>query len=110
MIHTALPPDTDSLRARPPRGGASAAAIGLCPAIREEVRVDEMIDHRLGGGFDLVELHPHADAAVAPDDSAFGVEIPLRPRHPEPHLDRRARLERTRRPDRDATVAQIERQ
>ena len=38
-------------------------------SVGEEVRVDEVVDDRLVGGVDLLELDAHADAAVAPGDA-----------------------------------------
>src|SRR5437867_13048718 len=64
-----------------------------CFAIAEEVRIDELIDHRLVGGIHLFELDAHADAPVAPGDAPFGVDVALRARHAKPHLDLRAALE-----------------
>ena len=74
------------------------------------MRVDEVVDERLVGRLDRLELDAHADAAIAPGDASFGVDVPLRPGHPEPHLDLRAALERAGRADGDAAVTEVERQ
>src|SRR5258708_38340758 len=78
--------------------------------VAEEVGVDELIDDRLVGRIDFFELDAHADAPIAPRDAPFGVDVALRARHAEPHFDFGAVLERARRPDGDAAVAEVERQ
>src|SRR5947209_7557760 len=78
--------------------------------IREEMLIDEVVDDRLMRGVDLLELNAHADAAVAPRDVPFRLDVALRPRHAEPDLDFRPRFERARRADRNPAVAQIQRQ
>src|SRR5437899_9494939 len=72
--------------------------------------IDEVVDDRLMRGVDLLELNAHADAAVAPRDVPFRLDVALRPRHAEPDLDFRPRFERARRADRNPAVAQIQRQ
>src|SRR2546427_9811574 len=72
--------------------------------------VDELVDDGLAGGIDLLELDTHADAAVAPGDAPFHVDVLLGTRHAEPDLDLRSAFERARRPDRNAAVAQVERE
>src|SRR5215210_7740867 len=79
-------------------------------AVREEVGVDKIVDDGLTGWIDLFELNAHADAAVAPGDTAFGVDIALRSGHPEPHLDLRGGLQRAGGADRDAAATQVERE
>src|SRR5258708_39259259 len=79
-------------------------------SVAEEVGVDELIDDRLVGRVDFVELDAHADAPIAPCHASFGVDVALRARHPEPHFDSGAVLERARRPDVDAAVAEVQRQ
>src|SRR5215471_3766428 len=79
-------------------------------SIAEEVRVHEVIDDRLVGRIDDFELHAHADAAIAPRHVAFRVDVLLRPGHAEANLDLRSAVERTGRTDRDAAVAEVERQ
>ena len=74
------------------------------------MRVDEVVDDRLVRRIDVLELHAHSDAAIAPRDAALGVDVALAPGHPEAHLDLRALLQRARRPDRDAAVAEVQRQ
>src|SRR5260221_3952113 len=76
--------------------------------VAEEVRVDELVDDRLVRGIDFFELDAHADAPVAPRDAPFRVDVFLRARHPEPHFDFRAVLERARGADGDAAVAEAE--
>src|SRR5262249_31607727 len=78
--------------------------------VREEMRVDKVVDDGLAGGIDRLELQPHADAAIAPRDAALGIDVALRPRHPESHLDARARVERTGGADRDAAATEVQRQ
>src|SRR4051812_26800038 len=77
-------------------------------SIAEEVRVDEVVDDRLVRRIDDLELDAHADAAIAPRDVAFGVDVLLGARHAEADLDLRSALERAGRPDGDAAVAEIE--
>jgi hypothetical protein len=48
------------------------------------VLVDELVDSRLIGGIDLLELQPHSNAPVAPRDSRFRFDIPFRTGQPEP--------------------------
>src|SRR5258707_5869195 len=69
-------------------------------SVAEEVRVDELVDDRLVGRLDDLELDAHADAAVAPGDAPFGVDVLLRSGHPEAHLDLGAAVQRAGRPDR----------
>src|SRR6185295_13206061 len=76
--------------------------------VAEEVRVDEVIDDRLVDLVDDLELDAHADAAVAPRDLAFGIDVLLRPRHPEADLDLGAALERAGGADGDAAVTEVE--
>src|SRR5262245_36321117 len=73
------------------------------------MRVHEVIDERLAGGLHRLELNAHADALVVPGDAAFGVDLARRPGHTEAHFDPGAGLERARRADGDAAVAQVER-
>src|SRR5207253_777876 len=47
-------------------------------AVREEVRVHEIVDERLVCGIDGLELNAHADAAFVPGDASFGVDVVLR--------------------------------
>src|SRR3954466_16005453 len=79
-------------------------------SIAEEVRVDEVIDDRLVGGIDDLELDAHADAAIAPRHVPLGVDVLLRSGHAEADLDLRRTLERAGRPDGDAAVAEVQRQ
>src|ERR1700704_6100130 len=72
--------------------------------------VDERVDDSLVGGLDLLELDAHADPAVAPGHASFSVDVPLGPRHAKTHFDFGGAVERTGRPNRDAAVAQVERQ
>src|SRR5438270_10235799 len=72
------------------------------------MRVDEVVDDRLVGRFDRLELNAHADAAIAPRDASFGVDVTLGAGHAEANLDLRARVERAGGTDGDAAVAQIE--
>src|ERR1700733_3235551 len=74
-------------------------------SVAEEVRVDEVVDHRLVARLDELELDAHADAAVAPGDVPLGVDVLLRPGHAEPDLDLGVVVERAGRPDGDAAVA-----
>src|SRR5688572_28138870 len=60
----------------------------LCFSVGEKVGVDEVVDDHLVGGVDLSELNAHADAAIAPRDLAFRVDIALGSGHTEPDLDR----------------------
>src|SRR5262249_160754 len=78
--------------------------------IREEVRVDEVVDDGLMAGIDRLELSAHADVAIPPRDVPLGFDVALRSRHPEPDLDLGARFEGARRADGDPAVAQVERQ
>src|SRR5205814_8827623 len=82
----------------------------LCFSIGEEMGVDEGVDDGLVGGLDLLELDAHADPAVAPGHTALGVDIALRPRHAETHFDLRGAVEGARRANRDAAVAQVQRE
>src|SRR5689334_6376513 len=86
------------------------ATYGLRFPIGEEVGVDEVIDDRLVCRIDRFELNAHADATIAPGHTPFGVDIPFRARHSEPHPDLRAGFEWARRPNRKATVPQIQRE
>src|SRR5262245_14218947 len=61
-------------------------------------------------GIDSLELNPHANAPIAPRNSAFGVDVPLGPGHSEAYFDLRAAIERAGGPDGDAAVAEVERQ
>src|SRR5437773_1621872 len=79
-------------------------------SVRKKVGVDEVADERLAGGVDLLELHAHADAAVAPRHTAFSVDVELRPRQTEADLDARVGVERAGGADGDAAVTQVERQ
>src|SRR4051812_12625180 len=79
-------------------------------SVAEEVRVDEVVDDRLVRGIDDLELDAHADAAVAPRDVSLCVDVLLRSRHAEAHLDLRGAVERAGRADRDAAVAEFQRQ
>src|SRR5437660_10295094 len=79
-------------------------------SVREEMRVDEVVDDRLVLGHDGVELHAHADAAIAPRHLALGVDVLLATGHAEANADSRAGLERARRADGDAAVAEIQRE
>src|SRR3954471_13760658 len=79
-------------------------------AVREEVRVDEVVDDRLIVRFDFLELDAHADAAVAPRHAPFRVDVALRSRHAEPHLDRRSGVERAGGADGDPAVTEVQRQ
>src|SRR5947208_10359589 len=99
-------------RARTPAGRHTISAMPqmLRLSIAEEVRVDEVVDDRLVRGLDRFELNAHADAAIAPRDVSLGVDVALGAGHAEADLDLRARLERARRANGDAAVAQIERQ
>src|SRR3954466_1570181 len=83
---------------------------GLGLAIREEVRVDEIVDHRLAGGIDFGELNAHADTAIAPGDASSGADVALGSRHPASHLDVRVRVERARRANGDAAATQVKRE
>src|SRR2546423_812071 len=94
----------------------SVAASG-CPmseilrfSVAEEVRVDELVDDRLVGRIDDLELDAHADAAVAPRHVPFGVDVLLRSRHAEAHFDLGAVVERAGGADGDAAMAEVERQ
>src|SRR5258706_4788250 len=82
----------------------------LCFSVGEEVRVDEAVDNRLDGRLDLLELNAHADAAIAPRDAPFAVDVLLRSGHAEADLDLGAQLERAGRADRDAAVTEVQRQ
>jgi serine/threonine-protein kinase len=84
--------------------------LGLCLSIGEEMGVDEGVDDGLVRGLDLLELDAHADTAVAPGHETLGVDIALRPRHAKAHLDLRGAVERAGRANRDAAVAQVERE
>ena len=53
------------------------ASLGF--AVREEVRVDEVVDDRLVRRIEGLELDAHADAAIAPRHATFGVESRLAP-------------------------------
>src|SRR4051812_2205420 len=75
--------------------------------VADEVRVDEVVDHRLVLRIDGIELDAHTDAPIAPRHLALGVDVLLAAGHAEAHADPRARFERARRADRDAAVAQI---
>ena len=79
-------------------------------SIRKEVGVHEVVDDGLIGRFDFFELDAHADAAIAPGDTPFGVDVALGSGHPETHADLEAAVERARRADGDAAAAQVERQ
>src|SRR5262249_18699390 len=54
--------------------GSETACRARCVAgrsglpVAEEMRVDEVVDDLLVGGLDLLQLNPHADAAIAPSD------------------------------------------
>ena len=52
-------------------------------AVRKEMRLHEVVDRRLGSGIHLRELQAHADAAIAPRDARFGVDVLLRAGNPE---------------------------
>src|SRR5205085_12207480 len=79
-------------------------------AVAEEVRVDEVVDDRLVRGIDFLELDAHADAAVAPRDAPFGVDVFLRSRHAEAHFDLGAAVERAGRANGDPAVTEVQRQ
>src|SRR5476649_1528918 len=79
-------------------------------SVAEEVRVDEVVDDCLVGGIDDLELNAHADAAVAPGHVPFGVDVLLRSGHAEADFDLGGAVERAGRPDRDAAVAEVQRQ
>src|SRR5688572_17473793 len=76
----------------------------------EEMRVDELVDEALIGRLDLVELQPHAVAAIAPRDSSFGVDVALRSGKAEPDSNPGAVVERAGRADCDAATAQVQRE
>jgi hypothetical protein len=44
-------------------------------AVVEEVRVDVLVDRRLVGGTDFLELQPHAEAPIRPGDAGFGFDL-----------------------------------
>ena len=79
-------------------------------AVGEEVGVDEVVDDRLVGRLQRLELNPHADASIAPGDAPLGVDVLLAAGNPEPHADLRSGFERAGRPDRHAAVTQVQRQ
>src|SRR5439155_10501347 len=93
-----------------PIEGRAYRAPCLSFPIRKEVRVDEGVDDSLVCGINRLELNAHAHATIAPRDVPFRVDVALRSGHPETDFDLRARFERACGPDRDAAVAQIERQ
>ncbi len=72
--------------------------------------VDELVDRRLIGRFDLLELQAHADPAIAPGDARLRFDVALRSGQPEAHPHLRSLLERAHRPDRHAPLAQVQRQ
>src|SRR3954451_4486146 len=76
-------------------------------SVAEEVRVDEVVDHRLVGGFDDLELDTHADAAIAPRDVPFGVDVLLRSRHAKAHPNLGAAVQRAGGANGDAAVAEV---
>src|SRR5205085_10217803 len=100
--------DTEDREARSYLNSMEMTAAGgrrmLRFSVAEEMRVHEVVDDRLMRRFDVLELNPHADAAVAPRDVALRVDVALRPRHPEADLDLRSRFQRAGGPDRDAAV------
>src|SRR5580692_9960607 len=69
-------------------------------SVREEVRIDERVDHHLVGGVDRLEPDAHAEAAIVPCHVALGVDVPLGSRHAEPDHDPGSAVEGARRPDR----------
>src|SRR4051794_5148911 len=79
-------------------------------SVAEEVRVDELVDVRLVGRIDGLELDAHADAAIAPRHVPVRVDVLLRSGHAEAHFDLGAVVQRTRGADRDAAVAEVQRQ
>ena len=56
----------------------------------EEVRLDEAVDRRLIGRLDLREPHAHAGLLIAPADDGLRLELALRARQRELHLQHRA--------------------
>src|SRR6202521_744520 len=95
---------------RPHSTSMRGLALMLRFSVREEVRVDEVVDESLGGRIDRFELDTHTDAPIGPRDATFGIDVPLRSGHAEANLDFRAAIERARRADGDTSVAQVERQ
>src|SRR4051794_15317297 len=77
-------------------------------AVREEVRVDEVVDDVLAGGIHFLELHAHPDAAVAPRHTALRVDFALGSGQAEPYAHRRVVIERTGGPDREPTPADVQ--
>jgi hypothetical protein len=65
-------------------------------SVAEEVRADEVVDDRLVGGIDDLELDTHAHAAVAPRHVSSASTSSTR--HAEAHLDLGAAVQRAGRP------------
>src|SRR3954462_1776157 len=84
--------------------------LSLRLAIGKEMSVHEVVDDRLVGRIDLLELDAHADTPVAPGDAPFGVDVALGPWHPESHADLEAAVEGARGANGDAAAAQVQRQ
>src|SRR4030095_2920124 len=59
---------------------------------------------------DLLKLHAHAHATIAPRDSRFRIDVLLRSGKAEAEPYPRVLFERTRCPDSDAAVAQVQRE
>src|SRR5688572_331944 len=74
------------------------------------MRVDELVDEALIGRLDLVELQPHAVAAIAPRDASFGVDVALRSGKAKSDSNPGAVVERAGRADCNAATAQVQRE
>src|SRR5262245_29449051 len=109
------------VRLKPDPTNASRTAVGygssrtdrlmaLSFPVGKEMRVDEVVDEGLVGRLDALELHAHADAAIAPRHPAAHVDVTARSGHPEPDLDSRAGVEGARGADRKPAAAQVKRQ
>src|SRR5688500_20393319 len=92
----------------PPNDIVSGFSRTACLAIREEMRLHELVDGRLGGSIHLGELQAHADAAIGPRDARFGVEVASSAGKPEARLYDRADFLQACRPHRHAAVADVE--
>src|SRR5215217_2612712 len=72
--------------------------------------IDELVDRRLVGRFDLLELQAHSDSPIAPGNPRFRFDVALRAGQPEsgPHFG--STLQRTHGPDSQAAFTEVERE
>ena len=89
--------------------GVSATAVAAAAPAGAE-KPQQLVDGLLIRGLDAFELQAHSHPAIAPRDARLGFDVHLRAGQSEAGADFRSLFERAHRADRDASLAQVERE